>query len=180
MNHSVDLRTLSALLIWTGTSAAGNLLLSRGMRQMPPFVGFHAAELLRFLHYVATTPAVVGGTALLAIGFASFLALLSWAPLSVVVPAGAGSYVFVTLLARWVLGEPVPGLRWLGVAMVTLGVALVLASNGPVAPASPPDDHRPDAPPPSADRPPKLVPAKGIRAPGRPPAWRRIEPGSGR
>jgi len=57
------------------------------------------------------------------------LVLLSWAPLSVVIPATAFNYVVGTLGAKYILNEQVSRKRWMGVAMVCVGVALVLING---------------------------------------------------
>src|SRR5207245_2154529 len=129
----VDWKTVMGVLVYIGCGMAGDLLLSHGMRQMDPLTGLQWSELLRFLRYIVTTPAVVAGTALMAVGYGAFLGLLTRTDLSVVVPSGAGSYLFVTLLSRWVLREAIPPQRWLGVLLVTVGVALVLSSEGSAA-----------------------------------------------
>src|SRR6516225_10151117 len=55
----------------------------------------------------------------------SFMVVLSWADYSFVMPASAVSYAGATLMSHWILGELVTPLRWLGVALICLGVALV-------------------------------------------------------
>jgi drug/metabolite transporter (DMT)-like permease len=122
-------RLLLSVFFYIGCNVAGDLTLSHGLRQMGPFAGAHPAGLLHFLEQVATTPAVIVGTALEAGAYAIFLSMLSEADLSLVVPAGAGTYVLITLLSRWLLHESVPPQRWLGVFLVTVGVALVLSSK---------------------------------------------------
>jgi drug/metabolite transporter (DMT)-like permease len=61
----------------------------------------------------------------MAISFFAFMALLSQADLSFAVPASAASFVFETVLARFVLRERVDAKRWLGAALVAGGVALL-------------------------------------------------------
>jgi hypothetical protein len=125
-----DSRTLLIVLGWIGCNVAGDLMLSHGMRQIGPVTGFHPTGLLRFLQQVAATPPVLVGTALEAVAYGTFLALLSGADLSVVVPAGAGTYIHhhraVVALGAARGG---PAQRWMGVFLVTVGVALVLSSR---------------------------------------------------
>jgi len=64
---------------------------------------------------------------LMALSFYSLLILLSWEPISLVIPASALSYVVGTLGAKYVLGEQVSAARWAGVVLVCAGVALVAA-----------------------------------------------------
>jgi uncharacterized membrane protein len=53
--------------------------------------------------------------------------LLSWKPVSYVIPMSALSYVVGTLGAKYILGEDVTAARWLGVCLVCAGVAIVAA-----------------------------------------------------
>ena len=66
---------------------------------------------------------------LLGASFYSLLVLLSWAPLSVVIPASALNYVVGTVGAKYILKEQVSAKRWMGVATVCAGVALVLITG---------------------------------------------------
>jgi drug/metabolite transporter (DMT)-like permease len=65
------------------------------------------------------------GIALMTIAFYSLLVLLSWQPVSFVIPASALSYVVGTLGAKYILGEQISGARWTGVLLVCAGVGLV-------------------------------------------------------
>lgn len=46
-------------------------------------------------------------------------------PVGIAYPIGALSFVFVTLLSQWWLGERVDRTRWAGVALIIIGTALV-------------------------------------------------------
>jgi len=76
-------------------------------------------------------PWVVLGIVMLILFFVSYLSALSWADLTYVLPASAVSYVLMVLLARFFLQENVTIWRWLGVALITLGVGFV--ATGPEA-----------------------------------------------
>ena len=65
------------------------------------------------------------GIGLMAIAFFSLLALLSWADVSLVVPATALTYVVAALGGKFLLHEEVAPVRWAGVALVCVGVALL-------------------------------------------------------
>src|SRR3989442_4576088 len=68
------------------------------------------------------------GIGLMAVGFFSLLALLSWADVSVVVPATASSYVAGAFGAKFLLHEKIAPNRWAGVLLVCAGVALLSLS----------------------------------------------------
>ena len=72
-----------------------------------------------------TTLAALGFVSAIAMFFVCYLMVLSWADYSFVQPASAVSYLVVALLGIYVLGEAVSSGRWLGVAVICLGVLLV-------------------------------------------------------
>lgn len=129
MASALDWKTIACVAFYVSLGVAGDLLLSRGMRRMPPFAGLKLSEMRRFLRYIGTTPLVLGGVGCLALNFASLLGLLTWADISVVGPSRALSYLLLTLLARTVLGEEVSPRRWLGVWLVSAGVLMVLLTS---------------------------------------------------
>jgi drug/metabolite transporter (DMT)-like permease len=60
---------------------------------------------------------------------ASYMTALSWADITFVLPATAFGNVIVTLLSKFWLHEQVSRSRWLGVALIVIGVGFV--ANGP-------------------------------------------------
>ncbi|MBI3664120.1 MAG: hypothetical protein HY234_13860 [Acidobacteria bacterium] len=69
------------------------------------------------------------GFALMTAGFFAMVALLSWEDVSFVIPATAASYTVGALGAKFLLRETVNRARWIGVLMVSIGVALVWAGK---------------------------------------------------
>ncbi len=76
------------------------------------------------LAHAFTTPAVLAGLFAYAVSSVLWLGVLSRLQVSVAYPLGASGYVLVVMLA-WLSGEPVPPMRWFGVALLVLGVLLV-------------------------------------------------------
>jgi len=70
-------------------------------------------------------PLVIGGVAVLTAGFFAMASLLSIANVSFSVPATAISYVFETLLAKYILKEDVGTRRWGAATLVACGVVLL-------------------------------------------------------
>ena len=54
-----------------------------------------------------------------------WLVVLSRVSLSIAYPFASLSYVGIVLLDKYVMNEPVPPLRWAGVAIIAAGIALV-------------------------------------------------------
>jgi drug/metabolite transporter (DMT)-like permease len=84
-------------------------------------------ELLIFLGRALHSGWFFVAVPLMALSFYSLLVLLSWQPVTFVIPASALSYVVGTLGAKYILREDVSPARWIGVVLVCAGVALVAA-----------------------------------------------------
>jgi len=61
--------------------------------------------------------------------FATYMTALSWADLTYVLPATAFGYVFIAVIARFLLHEHISPVRWLGIVLITAGVGFV--AGGP-------------------------------------------------
>ena len=103
---------------------AGDLLLKRGMTE----IGAVAITSSGVSHafWMTVTSATIWVGILFLIGFmVSYMTVLSWADYSYVMPAGAFGYAILTLLAVIFLHESVSPKRWVGVALICVGVLLV-------------------------------------------------------
>jgi drug/metabolite transporter (DMT)-like permease len=67
--------------------------------------------------------------------YISYLASLSWADLSYVMPATTMGYVLTALMAHFMLGEHVSFTRWIGILMISFGVGFI--TGGPSLTISP-------------------------------------------
>jgi len=95
------------------------------MKRLGEVHGFSPAVILNFLGRAFREPWMWIGIAQLTVAFCSLLALLSWEQVSFVLPATALSYVTGALGGKYFLGERLTTLRWAGVGLVSVGVALV-------------------------------------------------------
>ncbi len=82
----------------------------------------------RVLATVLRAPRFLGAIFGYAISFFAFLRLVSITAISFAVPATAVSYVFETLIAKYLLHERVTWKRWAGAALVACGVILLSLS----------------------------------------------------
>src|SRR5205085_11822055 len=71
------------------------------------------------------TTSVWLGIAVLTLFFVSYLCLLAMADYSYVQPASAGGYAVVPILGWTFAGEHVTSIGWMGIALISVGVALV-------------------------------------------------------
>lgn len=106
-------------------SSAGNLLLSKGMKQIGDIHDYAAAALVAVFLKTFTSGVIWLGILSLLVFFISYLLVLSWADLSYVQPASAIGYAVVAMLGYFVLGEIISPTRWIAVLLIAAGVALV-------------------------------------------------------
>ena len=111
------------VIIVVGT--AGELCLARGMKAVGD-VQFRPIGILKAMSRIFRISWIWLGISLMALAFFALLGVLSFENLSVVVPVTALSYGVGTLGGKVFLGERITRTRWMGVAMVCFGVALVL------------------------------------------------------
>jgi drug/metabolite transporter (DMT)-like permease len=108
-------------------STLGEIAMTRGMKATGEPERLRPLELLRFLSRAIGNVWFWVGLPLMALSFYALLALLSWEPISLVIPASALSYVAGAFGAKYLLGEEISFARWAGVILVCIGVALVAA-----------------------------------------------------
>lgn len=106
-------------------STGGEIAITRGMKATGEPARLRPLELLQFLRKALCNGWFWAGVPLMALSFYALLLLLSWEPISFVIPASALSYVVGTFGAKYFLGEEISFARWSGVVLVCLGVALV-------------------------------------------------------
>jgi drug/metabolite transporter (DMT)-like permease len=109
-------------------STGGDIAIARGVKAIAEPSSLLPMALLRFLGRVVCTGWLMIGIGLKAVSFYVLLLLLSWQPVSFVIPASALSYVVGTFGAKYILREEISGSRWAGVLLVCVGVALVAGS----------------------------------------------------
>jgi uncharacterized membrane protein len=103
----------------------GDVLLSKGMKGVGALTSFAPPALLHFFIRTFTSGTVWLGIGSLTAFFVNYMCVLSWADYSYVQPASSVAYGVVALLGYLVLGEMVTATRWIGVAIICLGVFVV-------------------------------------------------------
>ncbi len=106
-------------------ASVGNVLLGKGMKQIGGVHDWSFTVLGGLFAKTFTNGWVWLGIGGLLLFLVTFMVVLSWADYSFVMPASAVSYAVATLMSHWLLGELVTLQRWIGVALICLGVALV-------------------------------------------------------
>ena len=115
------------LIVAAGTG--GELCVSRAMKTLGEVHDFHPAALARFVLRAIRVGWMWVGIAMMAVAFFSLLAMLSIENVSFVVPVTALSYAAGAFGAGVFLRERISAQRWVGVALVCIGVTLVWLSR---------------------------------------------------
>jgi drug/metabolite transporter (DMT)-like permease len=118
------------IIIFFGTmfSSIGDGFLSKGLRELQQVEwsgGFFSVS-TQYIRAAIQKPGILIGVSCHAVFFASILLAYSWGDLSLVLPITALTYVFAPLIAQFYLNENVNMMRWMGAAIIVIGVCTVL------------------------------------------------------
>jgi drug/metabolite transporter (DMT)-like permease len=103
----------------------GELCVSRAMKSIGEVHDFSPKSIVNFVLQSLRLPWMWMGIALMTLGFFSLLAILSFLEVSFVVPVSALSYAAGAFGAKTFLSERISKNRWMGIAVVCLGVSIV-------------------------------------------------------
>jgi drug/metabolite transporter (DMT)-like permease len=123
------LKTLVVMILAITAGAVGDIFLTLGMKSVGDLSTKGFREMMELAFRAMTSPKLIIGTMLQAVYFGLWLAVLSWEDLSVALPMQALNYIIVAFLSQWYLGESVTLMRWSGIVIICIGVALVTRSS---------------------------------------------------
>lgn len=123
------LKTIVVMLIAITSGAVGDIFLTQGMKNSGDLSAMGFRQIVDTTISALTNWRLILGTAMQAVYFGLWLAVLSWEDLSVALPLQALSYIIVAFLAQWYLGEHVTPMRWAGICLICVGVAMITRSS---------------------------------------------------
>jgi drug/metabolite transporter (DMT)-like permease len=124
-SDGLHVKTIVLIVIMITVAPLGDVMLRKGMAQIGAIPGWAPGELFNFFFRAFTSPTIWLGIGLLLGFFVAYLVVLSWADYSYVLPASSISSLIIALLAYFVLRESITVTRWVGVALICLGVFIV-------------------------------------------------------
>jgi drug/metabolite transporter (DMT)-like permease len=119
------LKSFPLILLSIVLGPMGNVMLGKGMKSIAAVSLTNFRGITAISSSVLTSPFIWLGIGCLLGFMIVHMLLLTWADYSYVQPATSLSYATVALLSYFLLGESVSPLRWLGIAVICLGVFLV-------------------------------------------------------
>ncbi|MHC1697648.1 MAG: EamA family transporter, partial [Geobacteraceae bacterium] len=123
-------KTVVVMLLAVSAGTVGDLLLTKGMKELGDLSAMNLRGILSAAYLALSNPKLVLGTAMLAVFFFLWLAVLSWEDLTVALPMQALNYVLVAFLSQYFLGEIVTPMRWANNVLVCVGVILITKRSG--------------------------------------------------
>jgi drug/metabolite transporter (DMT)-like permease len=120
-----DTLAMGLILVSVILGSVGQIVLKTGMESAPQVTsGWALASAFK-------SPIVLAGLGCYVVATFAWLTVLQRVPVSFAYPMISLNYIFVTLLAKYVRGETVPSLRYLGLALILAGVAVIARTPAP-------------------------------------------------
>jgi multidrug transporter EmrE-like cation transporter len=116
---SPNLKAIPLIVLGVLLNAAAQIFLKKGL-QAAGGMQLEAGPMLK----LALQPGILGGLACYAVSVVVWLGALSMVEVNYAYPFLALGFVANALMAQWFLGEHIPGIRWLALAVIVVGVAL--------------------------------------------------------
>lgn len=121
----MPIKTALLALCSVSLATCGQLLLKAGMSRIGFIDSGRLEKPLSLLIQMLRTWQVPLGLVVFFVSAGFWLLVLSRVPLSFAYPFVGLTYVLITLFGKFVLHESVPGLRWLGLALIITGILVV-------------------------------------------------------
>ena len=131
------MRTATILIFVVLTGTGGEICLTHAMKQLGEMHDFRPGAIVHFVLRGLRAPWLWIAVLLMAVSFFAFLAMLSWFPVSFVIPATSLAYVAGAIGAKIFLGERLNATRWAGIVLICFGVAMAWVDNLPAVPQIP-------------------------------------------
>ena len=110
------MKILAAFIVMISFTVAANLLMKTGASAHDVGADFLSKIL---------SPKVLLGLVCFGTAAIVYLLILTWLPLNVAQSFAAAQFIAVIIAARTFLAEPIGDLQWVGIALISLGIAIV-------------------------------------------------------
>src|ERR1700680_2188776 len=127
------MRTALILIFVVVTGTGGEICLTHAMKLLGEVHDFRPRAIASFVLRALRVGWLWLSVLLMTASFFSFLTMLSWFPVSFVIPATSLAYVAGAFGAKIFLGEQLNGTRWAGILLICLGVAMAWADDLPAS-----------------------------------------------
>jgi drug/metabolite transporter (DMT)-like permease len=109
------------------------LLMKKGLAQAGPVT---PGGIMDFCAVDVSSPLLWIGVIVQVLNFFIWIVILYKVDLSIAMPAGSTSYLFIPIAAALFLGEHISALRWAGIILIVLGIHFVSQSTKEAPPGA--------------------------------------------
>jgi drug/metabolite transporter (DMT)-like permease len=124
-SRTLHIKTYTLLFLLVSAGSIGNTILDKGMKDIGTIDIFTRAGFWSGALHIVTSGTIWLGILCMLLFMIFHMLVLSWADYSFVMPFTAVSYALVPIFGYLWLGESVPPLRSVGIALIVFGVVLV-------------------------------------------------------
>ena len=125
--NSLTFKVFMAIVLNDVGDCIAQLLMKKGLVQtMAGLMNF--GNVIEFIVHNAGSWLLWTGILVYALNFFVWIVVLSHVDLSIALPVGSTSYIFIPILATLFLHEHVGWIRWIGIGLVILGIHFVSKS----------------------------------------------------
>ena len=129
-NNSLTLKIFLLIVLNDVGDTIAHLLMKKGL--MHTGIGsVNLGNIVEFTVKNASSPLVWLGVIVFTLNFFVWIVILSRVDLSIAMPVGSTSYIFVPIVAMIFLREDVSPLRWVGIILIVFGIHFVSQSKKP-------------------------------------------------
>src|SRR6202165_5246422 len=125
------MRTAFILMFVVVTGTGGEICLTHAMKLLGEVHDFRPRAIASFVLRALRVSWLWLGVLLMTASFFSFLTMLSWFPVSFVIPATSLAYVAGAVGAKIFFGEQLNATRWAGILLICFGVAMAWVDDLP-------------------------------------------------
>src|SRR5258708_25830126 len=125
------MRTAPILICVVVTGTGGEICLTHALNILGQVQDSRPRAIASFVLRALRVSWLWLGVLLMTASFFSFLTMLSWFPVSFVIPATSLAYVAGAFGAKIFLGEQLNATRWAGVLLIWFGVAMACVYDPP-------------------------------------------------
>lgn len=134
-NSALTLKIFLLIILNDIGDTVAQLLMKKGLAHTG-ISSVNFGNMLEFASRSSSSPLVWLGLFIFVMNFFVWIIILSRVDLSIAMPVGSTSYIFVPIVAMIFLHEHVGPLRWLGIVLIILGIHFVSQSARPAKPRS--------------------------------------------
>ena len=127
-NSGITLKIFLLIVLNDIGDTLAQFLMKKGLNQ----TGIDSINLTNIAEFAAknaASPLIWLGVFVFALNFFLWIAILSRVDLSIAMPVGSTSYIFIPIVAMLFLHEHVSLLRWAGIILIVLGIHFVSQSR---------------------------------------------------